>query len=82
MSIKYKLLLVAIVVVAAVFTTIGNLASPASACVGIGCIEQGGPGASGLSPPEVSGCHYFATGQELASCASGTPHSMGQGPKN
>jgi hypothetical protein len=37
-------LLVAIVVVTAVFTTIGNLASPASACWGIGCIEQGGPG--------------------------------------
>ena len=23
------------------------------------CIEQGGSGASGLAPPEVSGCHYL-----------------------
>ena len=77
MSIKYKLLLVAIVVVTAVFTTIGNLASPASACWGIGCIEQGGPGASGLSPPEVSSCHYFGT-----PCGPNPDPNMGQGPKN
>jgi hypothetical protein len=44
-----------------------------------GCIEQGGPGSSGLATPEVSGCHVFIP---VAQCAQFPPPAgIGQGPK-
>ena len=48
-------------VVATFAVSSGKLFSPAYACEtnAKGCIEQGGPGQSGVAPPEVSGCHFF-----------------------
>jgi hypothetical protein len=63
------------------FAISGNLFPSAYACEtnAKGCIEQGGPGSSGLAPAEVSGCHVFPP---VAQCAqSSTPAGMGQGSK-
>jgi hypothetical protein len=56
--------MIAIIMIAAAIATLavsGKLFSYAYACEtnAKGCIEQGGPGQSGVAPPEVSGCHVF-----------------------
>jgi hypothetical protein len=82
--VKIPLVISLIAIITAATTTLassGNLFPSVSACEtnAKGCIEQGGPGASFQSPPEVSGCHVFPP---VAPCAqSSTPPGMGLGPK-
>jgi hypothetical protein len=63
----------------ATFAVSGNLFSSAYACEtnAKGCIAQGGPGQSGLSPPEVSGCHAFPP---VAPCAQMSTSPLGLKP--
>ena len=73
--------MIAIIAAATTFASYGNLFPSVYACEtnAKGCNEQGGPGASFQSPPEVSGCHDFPP---VATCAqSSTPPGMGLGPK-
>ena len=63
MQMKTTLVIIAITaaVVAILAVSSGKLFSHAYGCEtnAKGCIEQGGPGQSGVAPPEVSGCHFF-----------------------
>ncbi|MEJ7641824.1 MAG: hypothetical protein WKF36_06475 [Candidatus Nitrosocosmicus sp.] len=68
------------IMVGSVFAIVENGVPSAFACQtnANGCIENGGPGASFASPPEVSGCRFFYS--PAAQCAQTSPN-MGQGPK-
>jgi hypothetical protein len=80
MNTKATLSMIAIIA-AVTFAFSGNLFPSVYACEtsAKGCIAQGGPVASFLSPPEVFGCHVFPP---VAPCKQfSTPPGMGQGSK-
>ena len=74
---KNIFVIIATIIATIVFSTIENLAAPASACQtnAKGCIKQGGPGASIIAPPEESGCHVLPP---VGECAESTaPEPLG-----
>ena len=76
------LIFVIMTVTTSLFVFSGKTIEPVHACQtnAIGCQEQGGPGASGISPPEVSGCHTSA-GSTGGCAQQSTPPGMGLGPR-